>query len=101
MPSLTVIAATTDAVSTKAAFETNGYDRVIVTASTLAGAEEADLFIDANGTWVAVPDSALTGTAKLTATITTLELAAGPRYAVTKDATVGSCAVSVVLASTP
>jgi hypothetical protein len=98
---LTVIAPQTAAVTTKAPFETNGYDRVFVSANLLAGAEEIDLFMDAGGTWVAVPDVAMTGTAKLTATITGLELAAGPRYAAIKDATAGACGVFVTLANAP
>jgi hypothetical protein len=101
MAQLTIIAPTTAAVTAKQAFETNGYDRVFVSWSLGAGAEEADLFMDVGGSWVAVPDVAMTGTAKLTATITGLELAAGPRYAVVKDATAGACGIYVTLASAP
>jgi hypothetical protein len=101
MAQITVIAPTADAVTAKQAFETNGYDRVFVSANLLAGAEEVDLFMDVGGTWVVVPDAAMTGAAKLTATITGLELAAGPRYAVVKDATAGACGVYVTLASAP
>jgi hypothetical protein len=101
MATITVISPVTDAVSAKTAFETNGYERAFLSANLLAGAEEVDIFIDAGGTWVPLPDAAMTGTAKLTATITALELAAGPRYAVTKDATVGACGVFVTVATAP
>lgn len=97
----TVIPSATGAVTAKTPFETQGYSTVIVSANLLAGAEEVDFFIDAGGTWVALPDAALTGTAKLTATITAIELAAGPRYAVTKDATAGACGVFVTYGTVP
>lgn len=99
--SLTIIPSTMDAQATQRPFETNGYSFVVVSASNLAGAEEADIFIESGGAFVPLPDAALTGTAKLTATITALELLAGPRYAVTKDATVGACSVSVTFGTVP
>jgi hypothetical protein len=86
---------TTDAVTAKQPFETAGYQAVIVAADKLAGAEEVDLFIDANGTWLTLADSS--GTAiKLTATITSLALEGGPRYACTKDATATATGVVVI-----
>ena len=89
----------TAAQATTQGFETNGYERIMVCADNLAGAEEVDLFIEAGGTFVALPDAAMTGTAKLTATITALALDAGYRYGVRKDSTVGACGVYVYGAS--
>ncbi len=96
MPSYisTVIAAQTGAVSAKQPFSAEGAESVTVSANLLAGAEEVDLFMDSNGTWLVLADSE--GTAiKLTATITMLVLEGGNRYAATKDATVGACGVYV------
>lgn len=67
---------------------------MVIAADNLAGAEEVDIFIYVNGGWETATDA--DGNAvKLTATIPTLTLVAGPRYAVTKDATAGACGVFV------
>jgi hypothetical protein len=88
----TVIVATTDAVSTKQSFETQGYPSVIICADNLDGSEEVDLFMLVGDEWKTVVDE--TGTAKkLTASITMLVLIGGPVYAATKDATAGATGV--------
>ena len=95
MSSITLIAATTSAVTAKADFNSGAYPAVVIAADNLAGAEEADIFMDVNGTWKTVVD--LTGTAvKLTASITMVTLEGGPRYGVVKDATAGACAVVAI-----
>lgn len=99
MPSqyVPVIQATTSAVSTKAVIENNDAPGVTILANNLAGAETVSIFIDTdgNGTYVAVTDTG--GTAlTLTATRPALTFEGGPRYAVTKSATAGACAVSYV-----
>jgi hypothetical protein len=95
MPQVTLIPAQTAAVTAKAAFDSAGYDEVTIAADVLATTEEADLFVEVNGTWKTLVD--LTGTAvKLTASITMVNLAGGPRYGVIKDATASACAVVAI-----
>ena len=96
MAAVDLIAATTDAVTTKRAFHTSNYERVQITAFGLAGAEEVDIFFGGGADWEVLAD--LTGTPlKLTNTINSIEVAAGPLYAVTKDATVGAASVQINL----
>lgn len=90
-----VISAQTAAVAAKQPFSGEGASTLLVTADLLAGAEEVDLFVESNGTWLTLVDS--TGTAvKLTATMPMVVLEGGWRYAATKDTTVGACGVYVV-----
>lgn len=91
----TIIAPTTGAVvhGETTAFETSIYPGVMLKADVLAGAEEVDIYVAANTTWVlAVVDGAV---AKLTATAPSIVLPGGPRYAVAKDATAGACGVYI------
>ena len=90
----TVIPATTSAVSTTFVDASN-YEWVALVATNLAGSEECDISIRTLGSYVPAPNKDLDGPAVLTATITALALQGGLEYGVAKDATAGSCAVTV------
>lgn len=67
---------------------------VLLFANNLAGAEEVDIFLSPDGTnWQVYKEGSTTKV--LTATITMLPLAYPGRYKVSKDATVGACAVFI------
>lgn len=93
----TVIAPTASAVSTQALVDASEYEWVTIMADQLGASEECDIYVRANGTWIAAPNKDLDGAAVLTATITALTLQGGLEYGVTKDATPtnGACGVFV------
>lgn len=93
----TLIAATTDAVTTEAELEVyqdlTGIP-VQVVADNLAGVEEVDIFVSVDGgtTWITLVDSV--GTAiVLTATVPMQTIYGQGLYGFLKDATVGACGV--------
>lgn len=112
MTTITLIARTQDAVAySDASYQstdnnttynapgkvhTSGYASVIISADNLAGAEEVDLYYSSGGTAKLVINESGT-TQKLTATISALELKAGPTYMASKDATTGDCGVYAIL----
>lgn len=92
----TVIAKTTSAVASQVPIDARGYDRVILTAPGLAGAEEVIVYKGGGEAWgtFTMPDG--TTQAKLTATNQSIELP-GAMYGVTKTATAGSVQVTADL----
>lgn len=92
----TVINATTSAVTTKATLDARAYDRVLLSAPGLAGAEEVDIFLGGGKDWATftLPDG--TTPAKLTATNMSLEVPGG-YFGIVKDATVASVPVEATL----
>lgn len=96
MSTITIIAATTGAVATKRPIDARGYDRILLTAHGLAGAEEVDIVKGGGADWApfTMPDG--TTPAKLTATNASIELPAA-LYGVTKDATAGATSVTADL----
>ena len=92
----TIIAKTTSAVATKVPVDARGYDRVIISAPGLAGAEEVLVYKGGGEDWAtfAMPDG--TTQAKLTAANQSIELPAA-MYGVTKAATAAAVAVTVDL----
>ena len=96
MAQLTIIKGTTDAVTAKTEVNLVGYESGNLIANLLAGAEEADIFVNSAGTWMTLVDKD-GNVQKLTATKYALVLEGGSLYAVTKDATVGACAITVDL----
>ena len=94
MGQVTVIAAKTGAETGKKQFSALGYRWIIASADNLAGAETAPIFFESGTTWVPVND--LDGnTIALTATMPSVGLVGGRRYAFNKDVTAGSCSVNV------
>lgn len=88
-----VIAPVTDAVAAHVLVDASNHEWVMLAANNLAGAEEVDILIRVGGGYVAAPNQAQTGPAKLTATITAVKMEGGLEYAVLKDATAGACGV--------
>lgn len=93
---VTIINPTTAAVATKQALDARHYDRVILSAPGLAGAEEVDVVVGGGAAWApfTMPDG--TTSAKLTATNASIELPGG-YYGITKDATAGGVGVEATL----
>lgn len=96
---LTLITATTDAVSTKAEYVCHSPPATVF-AVGLAGAEEADLFIspDNGTTWQALgleEGDGSPGLVTLTATRTAFTINSPMYLGVTKDASVGAAGVYV------
>jgi len=77
--------------------ETDGHDYVVVSAPGLATTEEVDIYTVTPGGYALF--GLTSGVFKLTASIQSIELPAGPRYAFAKDATAGSVGVFVTLGS--
>lgn len=92
---MTVIAATTAAVATQRVAQSDKAPWIFLAASNLAGAEECDIYVNCEGTWIVVADPATGNAVKLTATIPVQVLRGGPLYGIAKDATAGNCAVTV------
>lgn len=92
---MTVIAATTSAVVKQREVQSDKAPYVFLAASSLSGAEECDIYFNCEGAWVVVADPDTGNAVKLTAAIPVQVLRGGPLYGITKDATVGSCAVTV------
>lgn len=92
----TIINPTTTAVSTVQWIDARGYDRVVLSAPGLAGAEEVDIVLGGGAVAAAftMPDG--TTPAALTAAGASLELPGG-MYGVTKDATAASVGVNATL----
>lgn len=90
-----VITPRTAAVAVQADLSTKYYENVVVAADKLAGAEEVDIYIKVNGTYVLwlVENEA----AKLTATAPTIVLPGGPIYGFLKDSTEAACGVFALL----
>ena len=93
---ITVIAATTAAVATARPLDARGYDRVVISASGLAAAEEVDVQLGGGSAYApfTMPDG--TTSAKLTATNASIELP-GALFGILKDATGGSVSVQATL----
>lgn len=98
MSAVTVIAATTAAISDKSPrFTANGEGEISMSAFGLAGAETITPYMGGGATWQAIYDSSGTQV-KLTATKPQLTLPAGFPYAFDKDAT--AAAVALIVART-
>lgn len=88
-----IIQPTTAAVVTQVTLATKGHYGVVIAADNLAGAEEVDIYVRVNNSWILYTDEA-TGTAiKLTATSAHKTVRGGPEYGILKDATAGACGV--------
>ena len=94
MATLTMIVPGTGAVAnTTNAFDSTGYTNVVVSCPGLATSEEVDIYTKTPGGYAIF---GVTGTAwKLTATIQSIALPAGPVYAFAKDVTAGSVGVYI------
>ncbi len=94
MATLPLIAPATGAVAnTTNAFDSSGYTGITVSAPGLATTEEVDIYTKTPGGYAIF---GVTGTAwKLTATIQSIALPAGPVYAFAKDVTAGSVGVYI------
>lgn len=87
-----LINATTASVTSPIVIDSQNYANIFLSADNLGSGEEVDIQVKVGNSYKTVTD--LTGAAvKLTQTISIVELAGGPEYAVIKDATVGACAV--------
>ena len=82
---------TGSAANTTNSFDTNPFLTVVVSAPGLAGAEEVDIYVKSAGGYALF--GSVSAVFKLTATIQSIELPAGPTYAFVKDATVGAVGV--------
>lgn len=90
-----IITPRTAAVTTQADLSTKYYKNVVVAADRLAGAEEVDIYIKVNGTYIIYT---VAGTAvKLTATSPSATLPGGPIYGFQKDATATATGVFALL----
>lgn len=92
---MTIIAATTGAVTTQVQVRSDGHREIFVSASNLAGAEECDIYAMSGGVWVVVADPATATPVVLTASVPIVRLAGGPTYGILKDGTVSACSVNV------
>lgn len=94
----TIIAPQTGAVATQVPRETINYAYVVIGADNLATTETVPLWILIGNTYKRVTDSTGANVA-LTSTVSAVVLDGGPVYAVTKDATAGSCGVYLIAES--
>lgn len=88
-----VITDRTAAVVTQALIPSANHYGIVIGANNLAGAEEVDIYVRVNETWVILADPQSGAPIKLTSTVPTQNLRGGPLYGVLKDATAGSCGV--------
>lgn len=95
MATITIIAATTDAVTAKTEVNAQSYESVTLVASGLANAETCPVYVGVPGAYVPATDASGSSLA-LTATAPALTFNGGGFYYVTKDATAGSCGVFAI-----
>lgn len=94
MAAMTVIAATTDAVSTKATFNAHGLvESLAAIAGGLAGSEKVFIWVGTDAGWVALYDNDSQVT--LTATSPACSLLPGLHYGFTKEETAAPVSVEV------
>lgn len=86
----TIVTPATGAQATAQPFDATAYSQVIIAADKLATTETCTIFVQVNGTFVPMVNSAGTASS-LTATVPSIVLPGGVVYGVTKQATAAAC----------